>query len=58
MVLSDGKHFRAGALRARRVAMFFLDDATRCGLHVVVGTEGESAELFLRDPFEVVSRCA
>ena len=25
MVLSDGKHFRAGAKRARRVAYFFLD---------------------------------
>jgi putative transposase len=56
MVLSDGKHFRAGARRARRVAMFFLDDATRYGLHVVVGTEGESAELFLRGLFEVVCK--
>jgi putative transposase len=56
MVLSDGKHFRAGATRARRVAMFFLDDATRYGLHVVVGTEGESAELFLRGLFDVVCK--
>jgi transposase InsO family protein len=48
MVLCDGKHFRAGATRARRLAMFFLDDATRYALHVVVGTEGESTELFLR----------
>lgn len=47
MVLCDGKHFRAGATRARRVAFFFLDDATRLGLHVVVGTS-ETAALFLR----------
>jgi transposase len=27
MILCDGKHFRAGVDRARRVALFFLDDA-------------------------------
>lgn len=47
MVLADGKHFRAGVDRVRRVAVFFLDDATRKGLDVVVGTS-ESAQLFLR----------
>ena len=47
MVLCDGKHFRAGAKRRKRVALFFLDDATRFGLHVVVGTS-ESTALFLR----------
>jgi transposase InsO family protein len=47
LVLSDGKHFRAGATRARRVALFFLDDSSRFGLHVVVGPT-ESKELFLR----------
>ena len=46
MVLCDGKHFRAGATRARRVALFFLDDASRYGLGVSVGTS-ESAQLFL-----------
>ena len=46
-VLADGKHFRAGAARLRRVALFFLDDATRYGLAVVVGT-AESSALFLR----------
>lgn len=51
MVLCDGKHFRAGAARLRRVAMFFLDDATRMGLGVVVGTS-ETAELFLRGLYE------
>jgi len=29
MVLADGKHFRAGAARLKRVASFFLEDATR-----------------------------
>lgn len=55
MVLCDGKHFRAGASRLRRVAIFFLDDATRLGLQVVVGTS-ETAELFLRGLFESISR--
>ena len=52
-VLADGKHFRAGAARLRRVALFFLDDATRYGLQVLVGT-AESSELFLRGLHEVV----
>jgi transposase InsO family protein len=47
MVLCDGKHFRAGASRAKRVALFFLDDATRMMLTAVVGTS-ESAGLFLQ----------
>jgi putative transposase len=47
MVLSDGKHFRAGSSRARRLAMFYLDDASRYGLEVVVGPS-ESKALFLR----------
>lgn len=55
MVLSDGKHFRAGAQRHRRVAMFFLDDATRAGLHVVVGTS-ETAALFQRGLYECIRR--
>ncbi|MCK4659056.1 MAG: transposase, partial [Phycisphaerae bacterium] len=53
MVLSDGKHFRAGATRARRVALFFLDDSSRYGLHVVVGTS-ENQELFLRGLYEAI----
>jgi len=55
MVLADGKHFRAGARRLRRVALFFLDDATRYGLHVVVGT-AESAVLFLRGLYELIRK--
>lgn len=51
--LSDGKHFRAGGSRLRRVALFFLDDATRYGLDVRVGTS-ESAALFLRGLYEMV----
>jgi putative transposase len=47
MVLCDGKYFRAGVGRLKRVALFFLDDATRFALEVVVGTS-ESAALFLR----------
>ena len=52
MVLVDGKQFRAGAGRLRRVAFFFIDDATRRTLWVVVGTS-ESSELMLRGLFEV-----
>jgi transposase len=55
MVLADGKHFRAGASRARRVALFFIDDATRKGLHVVVGTT-EDTELFLRGLYELIRK--
>jgi putative transposase len=53
MVLSDGKHFRAGVTRARRVAMFFLDDSTRTLLHAVVGTS-ENALLFQRGLYELI----
>lgn len=47
MTLCDGKHLRAGPHRHRRVAMFFLDDATRFALGVAVGTT-ENTLLFLR----------
>lgn len=55
MVLCDGKHFRAGATRMKRLAFFFLDDATRLGLHVVVGTT-ENKDLFLRGLYETIRR--
>ena len=55
MVLSDGKHFRAGVKRLRRVALFFLDDCSRYGLGVVVGTS-ESAQLFLRGLWLLIER--
>ena len=38
MVLADFKHFRAGPSRARRAAMYLLDDASRYGLDVRVDT--------------------
>ena len=53
MVLADGKRFRAGVKRLRRVALTFIDDATRFGLGGVVGTS-ESVELFLPALFDVV----
>jgi len=53
MVLCDGKHFRVGERRAKRVALFFLDDATRHALHTVVGTS-ETQELFQRGLFECI----
>ncbi|MFH1464055.1 MAG: hypothetical protein ABIO70_06700 [Pseudomonadota bacterium] len=55
MMLADGKHFRAGEARAKRVALFFLDDASRYGLDVVVGTS-ENAALFLRGLYGTVRR--
>ena len=55
MVLCDGKHFRAGERRQKRVALFYLDDATRYVLHVVVGTS-ETAELFLRGLYRCIAR--
>ncbi len=54
MVLCDGKHFRAGPTRLRRVALFFLDDATRFGLNVVVGTS-ENTELFVQGLYETIN---
>lgn len=47
LIMCDGKHFRAGPNRTKRVALFFLDDASRYVPHVVVGPS-ESAVLFLR----------
>ncbi len=52
-VLCDGKHFRAGGERAKRVALFYLDDATRYGLDVIVGPS-ESTHLFLHGLYALV----
>ena len=54
-VLCDGKHFRAGGTRAKRVALFYLDDATRYGLDVVVGPS-ESTELFLHGLYQLIQQ--
>ena len=53
MVLADGKHFRAGVNRCKRVALNFLDDACRFGLNSIVGTS-ENAELFLRGLYQTI----
>ena len=53
VVLVDGKHFRAGAARLKRVAFFFIDDCTRRVLAVVVGAS-ENSELLLRGLFELI----
>lgn len=55
MVLADGKHFRAGAARLKRVALVFLDDCTRYGLHAIVGTR-ECTELFLRGLYQLLRK--
>lgn len=47
MALFDGAHFRAGIRRAKRVALAFLDDATRRGLGILV-TTSENTIGFLR----------
>lgn len=53
VVLVDGKHFRAGPGRLKRVAFFFLDDCTRRVLWVVVGASENSA-LLLRGLFHLI----
>ena len=55
IVLCDGKHFRAGRQGLRRVALFFIDDATRYVPQVVVGPS-ETAVLFLRGLHRVLER--
>lgn len=53
MVLVDGKHFRAGQARLKRVAFFFIDDCSRRVLGVVVDTS-ESTELLVRGLYLVI----
>ena len=53
MVISDGKYFRAGPSRLKRVALTVLDDATRYGLGIVV-CASESTEGFLEIFHQVV----
>ena len=53
MNLCDGKHFKAGIHQAKRVALYYLDDASRFGLNAVVGT-AESTSLFLRGLYESI----
>lgn len=53
MVLCDGKHFRAGRHRTKRVALFFIDDATRFVIGCIVGPS-ESSDLFQRGFYRCV----
>lgn len=53
MVLVDGKHFRAGKARLKRVAFFFIDDCSRRVLWVVVGAS-ENSRLLLRGLYQVI----
>lgn len=53
MVLCDGKHFRAGVERLRRVVLVFIDDASRYVPEAIVGTS-ESTEVFLRGLFTTI----
>lgn len=55
MALLDFKHFRAGVRRAKRAAVYMLDDATRYGLGVRV-TTSEQAEVVLRFLDETIRR--
>ncbi len=48
LVMVDFKRFRAGPQRARRAAVYLLDDATRYGLGVLVTYDGERAEEVLQ----------
>ncbi len=54
-VMADGKHFKAGSRRAVRVAIIFIDDASRFVLGAAVGT-AESAHLALRGLLKVIRR--
>jgi len=53
MVVADFKHFRAGIVRAKRVAVYFLDNASRFGLDVVVSTS-ERSDVVLQILYEVI----
>lgn len=55
MVLADGKYFRAGVKRCKRVALNFLDDASRFGLNSIVGTS-ENTELFLQGLYQTIAK--
>jgi transposase InsO family protein len=57
MVMADFVHFRAGPGRLRRLAVYFLDDATRFGLDVVVTTDGEDAGTVLVAVHRIIRRC-
>lgn len=53
MILCDGKHFRAGAKKRKRVVFFYIDDCSRKVITAVVG-KSETARLFLRGLYKVI----
>ncbi len=53
MVLCDGKHFRAGPTKQKRVVLIYIDDSTRFVLHHIVGTS-ETTKLFLTGLYELI----
>jgi transposase InsO family protein len=53
LVMCDGKHFRAGGSGAKRVALIFIDDATRYVLDIFVGFS-EDTEFFLRSLYRIL----
>jgi transposase InsO family protein len=55
MLLCDGKHFRAGPKKCKRMVYLYLDDCSRKVLLAVVG-ESETARLFLRGLFAVIEK--
>jgi len=54
MILCDGKVFRAGPHGLKRIALFFIDDATRYILDVFVGTS-ETTIFFLSSLLSIIS---
>jgi transposase InsO family protein len=54
MVLCDGKHFRAGGERLKRVVLFLIDDATRLVLDAFVDT-AENPPFFLRAIYQTIA---
>lgn len=55
MVITDGKHFKAGVKHKKRVSMTFLDDSSRFGLAGVVGFT-ETDTLFLRGLWNTIEK--
>ncbi len=53
LVMCDGKHFRAGGSGAKRVALIFIDDATRYVLDIFVGFS-EDTKFFLRSLYRIL----
>ncbi len=56
LVMADFKAFRVGPAGHKRLALYFLDDATRYALHVSVHTGGERAEYVLAGLHAVLKR--